>query len=54
VLEADFISGRVHPSDLKPAVAAAINHIIEPVRAHFSSGAAKALLDKIKKFQITR
>eukprot|EP00606_Chrysophyceae_sp_TOSAG23-5_P001043 GSChrysophyteH2.ASY1.ANO1.1678.1 assembled CDS len=54
VLDADFASGRVHPSDLKPAVTTAINAIIQPVRDHFATGAPKALLDKIKKFKITR
>ena len=53
-LDADFVSGRVHPSDLKPAVTAAINSIIQPVRDHFASGEPKALLEKIKKFKITR
>ncbi len=53
-LEADFLSGRLHPSDLKPAVAEAINSILEPVRQHFSSGEPKALLEKVKKFKVTR
>lgn len=53
-LEADYLSGRIHPGDLKPAVAAAINTILEPVRLHFASGEPKALLDKIKKFKVTR
>ena len=53
-LEEDFISGKVHPSDLKPAVADAINRILQPVRDHFEKGEAKKLLDKIKKFKITR
>ncbi len=53
-LEADYVSGKVYPSDLKPAVAAAINRILEPVRRHFESGEPKALLDKIKKFKVTR
>ena len=50
LLEADFASGRVHPSDIKPAVTDAINQILEPVRVHFSSGEPKVLLDKIKAF----
>lgn len=53
-LEADFVSGALHPSELKPAVADALNQILEPVRRHFSQGEPKALLDKIKKFKITR
>ncbi len=54
VLEADYISGKVHPGDLKAAVTEALNRILEPVRQHFSQGEPKALLDKIKKFKITR
>jgi tyrosyl-tRNA synthetase len=53
-LEADYLSGRIHPGDLKPAVTDAINSILEPVREHFASGEAKELLEKIKKFKITK
>jgi tyrosyl-tRNA synthetase len=53
-LDADFASGKVHPSDLKPAVTDAINRIIQPVRDHFSKGEPKKLLDKIKSYKITR
>ncbi len=31
-LEADFVSGELHPADLKPAAAAAISAVIDPVR----------------------
>ena len=31
-LEADFLSGELHPADLKPAAAAAISDVIDPVR----------------------
>jgi tyrosyl-tRNA synthetase len=31
-LETDFVSGELHPADLKPAAAAAISDVIEPVR----------------------
>ena len=54
VLDDDFRSGKVHPSDLKPAVAEAINRIIDPVRKHFESGDAKKLLDKVKSFKVTK
>ena len=53
-LETDYLSGKIHPSDLKPAVTEAINKILEPVRLHFASGEPKALLEKVKKFQVTR
>jgi len=31
-LEAEFLSGELHPADLKPAAAAAISEVIDPVR----------------------
>lgn len=52
--EVDYIAAKIHPSELKPAVQAAINAILEPVRKHFESGEPKKLLDKIKKFKVTR
>ena len=54
LFEADYLAGKVWPSELKPAVSAAINDILEPVRVHFSSGEPKKLLEKIKKWQVTR
>jgi len=54
VLEEDYRVGKIHPSDLKPAIADAINRIIAPVRKHFESGEAKKLLEKVKKFNVTR
>jgi tyrosyl-tRNA synthetase len=53
-LEAKYVDGTVHPSDLKPGVTTAINNIIEPVRQHFSTGAAKALLKRVRGFKVTR
>jgi tyrosyl-tRNA synthetase len=35
-LESDFVSGELHPADLKPAVAAAISEVIDPVRKRLS------------------
>jgi len=52
--EADYLSGKVHPSNLKPAVSDAINRILQPVRDHFSSGEPKKLLEQVKKFRVTR
>jgi tyrosyl-tRNA synthetase len=53
-LEAEYVADRVGPQHLKPAVADAINEIIEPVRKHFSSGEPKKLLDRIKTFKVTK
>lgn len=54
VLEEDYKAGKVHPGDLKAAVTDALNNILEPVRQHFSQGEPKILLEKIKKFKVTR
>jgi tyrosyl-tRNA synthetase len=54
-LEADYLSGAVHPSDLKPALSAALNAILQPVRDHFASNAeAKELLKKVRSYKTTR
>jgi tyrosyl-tRNA synthetase len=53
-LIADYSAGRIHPGDLKAAVSEALNRILEPVRRHFESGEPKKLLDRIKKYKITK
>ena len=48
-LEADYTEGKVHPSDLKPFVAEALNKLIQPVRDHFKNDPyARDLLNTIK------
>ncbi len=49
-----YASGKLHPQDLKKAVAAAINIQLEPVRKHFSKGNAKQLLEHVQGFDVTR
>jgi tyrosyl-tRNA synthetase len=34
-VETDYLSGELHPSDLKPAVIEGINKLLRPVREHF-------------------
>lgn len=53
-LEKAFSEGKVHPMDLKSAVANELNKIIEPVRKHFEKPANKKLLEVYKDTQITR
>jgi len=49
----DFKSGQLHPADLKPAVARALNNMLEPVRNHFLiNPEAKKLLEQVKKYQV--
>lgn len=54
-LEADYTTGRLHPSDLKPAVAKAINLLIEPVRRHFETNKEAATLrDTVRGYKINK
>lgn len=50
-LEEDFKSGFLHPSDLKPSCAQAINRLLQPVRDHFANDPyARNLLETIKRW----
>ena len=49
-----YAAGKLHPQDLKNAVATAINELLEPVRAHFSKGKARQLLEQVQRFDVTR
>lgn len=53
-LEADFVSGTLHPGDLKLMLTEYLNAILQPIRDHFASGEPKALLEQVKKFRVTR
>jgi tyrosyl-tRNA synthetase len=54
-VERDYVDGALHPGDLKTALAAAINELLEPVRQHFKSDArARKLFAQVKKFRTTR
>ncbi|XP_039818182.1 tyrosine--tRNA ligase 1, cytoplasmic-like [Panicum virgatum] len=50
----DYASGALHPDDVKPALAKAINQILQPVRDHFSNNPdAKVLLETVKAYKVT-
>ncbi|GBG68948.1 hypothetical protein CBR_g3647 [Chara braunii] len=50
-----YKAGQLHPGDLKPALAKAINIILQPVRDHFTKDPhAKKLLSTIKNYKVTR
>ncbi len=54
-LERAFANGKLHPQDLKNAVANAIDSYLEPVRKHFEKNPkAKKLLQEVKSFETTR
>ena len=53
--EEDYKTGALHPGDVKPALAKALNAILQPVRDHFKSDAeARKLLDQVKKYRVTK
>ena len=54
-LEKIYSNGKLHPADLKGAVAQSINQLLEPARKHFSTNAkAKKLAEQVKSFKVTR
>ncbi|MEK6872659.1 MAG: tyrosine--tRNA ligase [Nanoarchaeota archaeon] len=53
-LERDFVNGKLHPMDLKNAVAEKLIKILEPVRKHFSTGKPKKYLDELEKLIATK
>jgi tyrosyl-tRNA synthetase len=54
-LEQAYGDGKVHPLDLKKAVAFYINELVKPVREHFEKDSyAKSLKDAVESYQVTR
>jgi tyrosyl-tRNA synthetase len=54
-LEDAYLSGKLHPLDLKKAVANVLVEILAPVRKHFETNReARESLEILKKAQITR
>ncbi len=54
-LETDFVSGKLHPMDLKKATADCIDQVVAPVRQHFEKNKKAAeLLQQVQSFEVTR
>ncbi len=54
-LEAAFVAGALHPTDLKKACARCVNELLDPVRRHFETdAAARSLAEEVESFQVTR
>jgi len=53
-LEREYLSGRIHPLDLKKAVAHELDEMISPIRSHFEKGKAKKLYEFVAGQEITR
>lgn len=54
-LEKEYAEKKIHPEDLKKAVAKYLNQLLEPVRKHFRDNPyARTLLEKVASYQVTR
>lgn len=53
-LEKDFKEKKLHPMDLKNAVAESLIKLLEPARKHFEQPKIKAMLEELEKMMITR
>lgn len=54
-LEEDYKSGNLHPGDLKPALAAAINKILQPIRDHFKNDPeAREILAMVRSYKVNK
>jgi tyrosyl-tRNA synthetase len=53
-LEKAYGAGKVHPMDLKNAVAGYLDKLVDPVRKHFEKGKPAKLLAQVKSFKVTR
>ncbi|MEI6731673.1 MAG: tyrosine--tRNA ligase [archaeon] len=53
-LESDFAAKKLHPMDLKNAMAEKINQILKPAREHFAKPEIKKLKEEMDKLLITR
>jgi tyrosyl-tRNA synthetase len=53
-LEKVYLEGKLHPVDLKAAVAEKISDILEPARAHFESGRNKKILSSFMRVREKR
>src|SRR3989344_3607681 len=53
-LEKDFVEGKLHPLDLKKAVAEALSKKLEPARKHFQTPRLKKLAEEIQNINVSR
>lgn len=54
-LEKQYLSGKIHPDDLKNSLSIYLNKLLDPIRSHFEKNPyAKSLLDQVKSFKLTK
>jgi tyrosyl-tRNA synthetase len=53
-IESDFVSGKLHPLDLKKGVAEELIRILKPARQHFKKPRIKKMKEELEALKITR
>jgi tyrosyl-tRNA synthetase len=53
-LESEYKEGKIHPADLKNAVANELIKLLEPAYRHFTEGRGKRYLEEMREIKITR
>jgi len=53
-LKKDYIEGKIHPLDLKNAVASYLAEMLEPARKYFLEGSGRKYLEEMREIKITR
>ena len=54
-LENAYVTGNLHPLDLKNMLVTYLDKMVDPVRSHFEKNkSARELLELVKSYQITR
>ena len=54
-MEMDFVSGKLHPMDLKNSTSSSLDDLIKPIREHFEKNkTASALYEEVKAMKVTR
>lgn len=53
-LEGDYVSGRIHPADLKESSGRALAALLAPARKYFTEGGGRKYLEEMKSVRISR
>ncbi|MEM3610358.1 MAG: hypothetical protein QW076_05665, partial [Candidatus Anstonellales archaeon] len=53
-LEKDYMSGKIHPADLKSSVSSELINLLRPARKYFLDGPGKKYLEDMKEIEVSR
>ncbi|MEM3180836.1 MAG: tyrosine--tRNA ligase [Candidatus Micrarchaeaceae archaeon] len=53
-LEKDYMSGKIHPADLKSSVSSELINLLRPARKYFLDGPGKKCLEDMKEIKVSR